>query len=461
MEEHMIKKITLLFLNFFLALLFPALTYAIPGYTYVNLTNNTNENMEIQSTLTTEDSSFKKGKDWNESALTLAPYETKQVLWFSRNFDVELNKIYQFDLTGNSSNSSDPLTISFIEKGKSIYGSTLNTFLTLPNQSQVEILQHKGLEQIQGQFWNNHYTVYARDWLPTAGLFDNYHFVIDQPENNSFDTSSNQTLSVLTYNTQMMPFYVNVEDDLNQTGIRVQDIPKKITQYDVVILEELFDLDLRIKMTNAMGENYPYHTKVVGQNASKALTGGVMIFSKWPIIKEDQIVYQHSSGIDSLAAKGAGYAAINKNGKIYHLIGTHLQAGGGDGLSARIEQMQELADFIHNLNIPEDEPLLMGGDFNTGNSSDSISTLLSTLQVSLPNNTGYPYSSDSNINTMSTGSGHTRIDYVFYNNLHAVPKTTFNKVFILRDLENEKMWPKFDLSDHFPVVSYFDFSAQK
>ena len=138
-----------------------------------------------------------------------------------------------------------------------------------------------------------------------------------------------------------------------------------------------------------------------------------------------------------------------------------MQAGGGDGLSARIEQMQELADFIHNLNIPEDEPLLMGGDFNTGNSSDSISTLLSTLQVSLPNNTGYPYSSDSNINTMSTGSGHTRIDYVFYNNLHAVPKTTFNKVFILRDLENEKMWPKFDLSDHFPVASYFDFSAQK
>ena len=457
----MIKKIIFFLISLPLILFISQVSYATPGYTYVTFTNNTNSEINLSSTLTTQDTTFKQGDDWSGGSFKLAPYETKQVLWFSRNMNVEADKLYQFDIAFSPTNiKNENATISLIEKGKSFFGSSLSTDLSFPNQSQQNILQNKGLEQYPGHFWNGDYIIYARDWLPTGGIFDNYQFVIDKPENISFDTTSNKTLSVLTYNTQLMPFYANIEDDLNQPSTRVKDIPPRITQYDVVILEELFDLDLRITMTNAMKINYPYYTKVVGQNTSKGLTGGVMIFSKWPIIKEDQIVYKAASGIDSLAAKGAGYAAINKNGTIYHVFGTHLQAG-SDGRSARLAQMQELADFIHNLNIPTNEAVLIGGDFNTDESSDDLPILLNTLHVNLVTNIGYPYSSDSNINTMSTGSGHSRLDYVFYNNEHLSPHVSLNNVFILRDLDNEKMWPKFDLSDHFPTASYFNFSEQK
>ena len=436
--------------------------YATAGYTYVSVTNNTNEKVNIHSTLRTEDQIFKEDRDWHANTLTLEPYETKQVLWFSRNQNVKANYIYQFNLFAEHERyPNNAIIFSFIAKGNVMYGSDISTSLILPNQSTQIILTENGLEKFKSLIWDDQYVIYARTWLPKGGLFNDYHIVIDKPEENIFDTSSNEKISLLTYNTQLMPFYANVKNDLNQPDVRALDIAKKIGQYDVVILQELFDRDLRIKISNALKANYPYRTDVVGQRTNKAWTGGVIIFSKWPIIKEDQIVYQDSTGIDGLAAKGAVYAAIDKDGKIYHIIGTHAQAGGGDeGVLVREKQFQEVMYFVDRLNIPRDQPLLFGGDFNIDQFGPHLHSLLDILNVNLLDNLGYSYSADSRINTMLVGTSLTRIDYVFYSNHHAKPKTALNKVFILRDLDNEAMWPKFDLSDHFPVVSYFDFSNQ-
>lgn len=442
-----------------IALSYPCLSLAADssiGYSYVTVTNNTDKNISIMTTLTTADTEFKRNKDWDEVSQTLAPYETKQVLWFSRNKDVKNNQHYQFDIVASRDSEQDNVHITLDEKGN-VYGSDLSIQLKLPDADNKTILKKDGLERFTSQFWQTANVVYARSWLPSGNTFNSFQFVIDNPQPTSIDTSANNQISVLAYNVQMMPFYANVVDDLNQPHIRVKDIPAKIADYDVVILEELFDRDLRNEITQLMTAYYPFHTKVVDDTNAKILTGGVMIYSKWPIVNEKQIVYQASSGGDSLAAKGAMYAAVNKNGRMYHVFGTHLQAGGDDkAKAAKQQQLQELNDFINSLDIPFNQPVLIGGDFNINEFSQSAS-MLSALNVNVIENIGYRYSYDGTVDTMAVSDGQSRIDYVFYSNLYAQPKVAWNKVFVLRDLDNEKMWPKFDLSDHFSIMGYFEF----
>lgn len=427
------------------------------GYTYVLVTNNTNESININTAINTNDAAFTRGKHWDGSALTLAPYETKQVLWFDRDAGLHTGKQYQFKVqASNTAYPAQTLQFDFAVKAKSVYGSNITAALTFPGQASQSILEKNGLEHYQTTFWNPDYSLSARSWVKTAHIFNNYHFVISKNISTTTDTTSNQTISVLTYNTQLMPFYAGTVDNLNQPKIRVIDIEPRITHNDIVVLEELFDHDLRHTMMDEMKQHYPHNTTVVGTNSNKPLSGGVMIFSKWPIVREEQIVYQACSGADALAAKGAVYAAINKNGKIYHLFGTHLQAGNDDdSIRSRKKQLNELTNFIDRMYIPANEPVLLAGDFNINEFSNEAHDLLSILNVTAPANIGYRYSVDNLTNSMDVGKERSRLDYILYRNTNAKPLTAFNNVYILRDLDNEAMWPAFDLSDHYPTNGYF------
>jgi len=80
------------------------------------------------------------------------------------------------------------------------------------------------------------------------------------------------------------------------------------------------------------------------------------------------------------------------------------------------------------------------------------------LHITKLPNLGYYNSIDTLVNMMAVGKDRERIDYVFYDTRHLVPKTAYNRVLILRALYDAGKWSKFDLSDHFPVEAYFDFS---
>lgn len=429
------------------------------GYTYVLVTNNTNESININPAINTDDDAFRNSTHWQGSAVTLSPYETKEVLRFDRDAGLHTSNRYQF--TVNVSNETYPaqdLQFTFDVKAKTVFGSDIKASMTLPGSLNQPILSVNGLEHYKATFWDPAYSLSARSWMKTAHINNNYHFVIDKNIAAINDTPSNHTISVLTYNTQLMPFYAGAVDKLNQPKIRVKDIPAKIANYDVVVLEELFDHDLRETITNEMKQYYPNMTAVVGSNTSKPLTGGVMIFSKWPIVNEKRIVYDASSGLDALSAKGAAYAAINKNGKIYHLFGTHLQAGDDDeSVRSRRKQLSELANFIDLMNVPANEPVLLAGDFNIDEFSKEAQDLLSLLNVTAPANIGFRYSVDNLTNSMNVGKDRKRLDYILYRNTNSKPIAAINNVYILRDLNNESMWPAFDLSDHYPTDSYFAF----
>ena len=111
----MLKKLILFFCSIFWVVTASASTHLNADKTYLTLTNNTNENISIHTTLTTSDTHFSRGKDWDETSLTLAPYESKQVLWLNRNIDVLANQMYQFDVIANRPNfPNDNVTITLL-----------------------------------------------------------------------------------------------------------------------------------------------------------------------------------------------------------------------------------------------------------------------------------------------------------------------------------------------------------
>lgn len=455
----MSKKIITIFFSVFFSFIVTR-AYASVEDTHVTFTNNTDQPISVHTDMMTDDPDFKKGSNWDEDGGVLQPYESKQVLWFGRHLGLKSNMKYEYDfvVSPHANDKTDSLVLRFDVVGSYYYGSIMANALQLPQSNMKEILKDKGLEHYQGDFWNGSYVAHVRRWKPSTNFFTNVHIVIDKKDTSSAPLQSKNTLKILTYNTQLQPFFAGTVNDLNQPEVRLHDIVPVIHNYDVVIFEELFDHELRDELAEMMSVAYPYHTRVVGENSDKAWTGGVMIFSKWPIEKEDQIIYQATTGSDAYAAKGAAYARINKGGKYYNVFGTHLEANHAtDNVRVRRKQLAELENFVDRLNISANEPVLIGGDMNIDEFSLEVSTLYEFLSSVKLDNIGYQYSSDSFVNTMNIGSERERLDYVLYDTRYLVPKTAYNKVFVLRALYDEKMWPKFDLSDHFPVESYFRF----
>lgn len=107
-------------------------------------------------------------------------------------------------------------------------------------------------------------------------------------------------------------------------------------------------------------------TKVLGQNMlPTVLSGGVFIMSKWPIVEENQHVYENAIGADALVSKGISHARILKNDKMFNVMGTHMQAWKTtDARAIRIKQSLEIREFIQRLNISPNEPLILSGDIN-------------------------------------------------------------------------------------------------
>ena len=57
---------------------------------------------------------------------------------------------------------------------------------------------------------------------------------------------------------------------------------------------------------------------------------------------------------------------VMKEGHLFHLVGTHLQADEvGDEITAqevRVKQMQEIRDWLAEFNIPQNEPVIIIGE---------------------------------------------------------------------------------------------------
>ena len=115
--------------------------------------------------------------------------------------------------------------------------------------------------------------------------------------------------------------------------------------------------------------------------SSSPIDGGLLILSRFPIVKSEFRPFNYGIGSDALTLKGVLYALININGRYLHLFQTHTQASYFNEtvfefestIDTRKDQLKTFRRFIEEKtwNAPASHLIIACGDFNVnGNKID-------------------------------------------------------------------------------------------
>ena len=277
----------------------------------------------------------------------------------------------------------------------------------------------------------------------------------------STDYADPQVLNVMAYNIQMLPFGIS---GMGQANDRADHFPAWLSLWqDVVIFAEAFDGTARSShLEPAMAAaGFPYKTDVL--NDYFPFNGGIIIFSRWPIETTDMYDFElcGPNSADCFANKGILYARVNKLGKKYHVFGTHMDAGSAPAdLEAKNLQMAEMRDFIAAQNIPDNEAVVYGGDFNVGplHANNLYANMHDSLDpIVIPRHNGF-WESTFSLDTAAI------IDHVWGCGSHLIPLGATNTIITPRPLDTD-LWDLGEFSDHRAVLGHFVypevFSANK
>lgn len=413
--------------------------------TYVFMTNSTDKTVTVNTTQT-GDKQLVKGTHWNQEATEIPAYATRRVVWMNRNEGITSGKNFYFNSTVTAPDGSQVVLQQRLKgtwTGSSIWGSGKAADFNMAWYSDRTI--HRAATQYQSA-------------ASTAGLkfeftggFDDIYYVI-QPNHVAEQVSQNANdFKVVAYNIWGVLTATKIAD-------RFSLVPAYVAGNDVVIFSEAFDNSARETLINRMSATFPYHSSVVDSPLSIE-DGGVILFSRWPIVKSQQIVYDRCNGSDCLAAKGAMYIEVIKNGRSYHVVGTHTQAWNADSdREVRLYQLGRARALADNQLIPAAEPVIYGGDLNVDKllyADTDYVQMQNTLDVAAPSYSGYGYTYDPTVNAWGS-DGREYLDYVLVSKSHAQPLSNINKVRIYRGTD-DVIWRKWDLSDHFAVQAQLQF----
>lgn len=308
----------------------------------------------------------------------------------------------------------------------------------------------------------------------------------------TYPVSGDNSFRLLQYNIQQRPSYEGGKHQLSRfhstrSKLSTVELPKEIKKFDadVVTINEAFTRSLRRVLINRFKKNgYPYHTNVANRVLTKAWSSGVMVFSKYPIQTTKDLQYTVKGNIvsnhDVMAAKGAQYVKVIKDGSVYHIFATHPNASyvfnqdtgvplHDIGRGVRRVQFKELKRFIDAQKISPHEPVIIAGDMNMDMWTEQkqlpqhneYAYMLAVLNATDLEKTGHPYTFDDQTNEW-TKHGRRYLDYVLYSNGHRRPKRAMVNVVCLKTegvTTCEKGREGFyrDLSDHYPVIADFIF----
>lgn len=255
---------------------------------------------------------------------------------------------------------------------------------------------------------------------------------------------------------------------------------------DVMVFQELQDNAASDKLLALLKPRFPYQTPVIGRtqqgwdgtegwNAWKPEDGGVAIVSRWPIVEQRQYLFQTPGcSWDGQALKGFAYAKINAGGRVFHVIGTHLQsedsgcANHGD-VAVRQAQLRELANWVKARHLPPEETVIVAGDMNIDrNKTSEYRALLDILQASEPRYAGMPHSFDTAGNGIAlerygarTGDAPEYLDYILLLRGHRQPAVWHNQAldapapqWTVQSALAKQTYAYADFSDHYPVQAF-------
>ncbi|MBK9255325.1 MAG: endonuclease/exonuclease/phosphatase family protein [Saprospiraceae bacterium] len=177
--------------------------------------------------------------------------------------------------------------------------------------------------------------------------------------------------NLISFNTWGLPVSLIGHDQTN----RFERIPDSLysSGVEIICLQETFHPVLRNKIIDKLrGDyyfegNYRCNNNILGP-IQKDCFGGLMTFSKYPIVSEQFYLYEihhKTSLIEKIGAKGFLWTTINLNGKLINVINTHLYAG-SDAQSEQNRKKQVVQMFSIIAEIKEFKlyPTFLLGDLN-------------------------------------------------------------------------------------------------
>ncbi len=257
-----------------------------------------------------------------------------------------------------------------------------------------------------------------------------------------------EEVKFLAYNVYLRPDPVGWWDYKPE---RFAELPEAVRPYDVIGLSEVFDDARRAKWVDLFSSTHPYCIQPPHKN--NFTNGGIMLFSRYPIVESATTIYRDADNWDYFADKGVIWARIKlPNEEMVEVAVTHAQAG-GDYRPIRAKQFQQMQEFLEQKQ--GNHPLVMLGDFNVRADEgdeyfDMMKAFKQPMDVFRAFTKAPGYTSNGEENPLTGGSGKKRIDYVFMHDHQKkarIKNSAVNKFAMMHPLPGKTEF----LSDHYAV----------
>jgi len=259
-------------------------------------------------------------------------------------------------------------------------------------------------------------------------------------------TMDSTELKVLSWNIYMLPPLIFFNGKRKRASAIGQLLAE--SDYDVIVFQEAFHHGARRKLKRCLKDTYSYQIGPANiRYVSLRTSSGVWILSKVPIKKVETICFKERSGFDNrMARKGALMIEGEKDGQVFQVIGTHLNAGGTSEL--RLSQVRAIHDELMLPFQIENVPQIICGDFNIVKGTNTYDKMIKILEAKDGELHSSPDATYDPSNDMNKGERKYIIDYIFYKNNEKKTISTIRKV-----PKIQYQWHKNhkDLADHNPV----------
>jgi sphingomyelin phosphodiesterase len=201
--------------------------------------------------------------------------------------------------------------------------------------------------------------------------------VLTQAQSPSVVTSGADELRILSWNIYMLPsaFFPKIGQLERAEAIAEQ---LKNEAYDVIVFQEAFEKKAREILWEGLKEKFPFSVGP-GDGGFLKLNSGVWILSKLEFTSVATIEFNTCKIADCISKKGAILVELTKNGKIFQVIGTHLQAENYP--EVRKEQFQDIAEKLLKPFEKENVPQFIVGDLNTAPDEAGYCDMLTLLDA--------------------------------------------------------------------------------
>jgi len=181
-------------------------------------------------------------------------------------------------------------------------------------------------------------------------------------------------LTLQSWNVSMFPNLIKSTFQKDRLPYIIKFLEK--SKSDIIALQEVFSYRCGTKLIKELGKMGYHHTGMPKTKGFLKLNSGLMIFSKYPILRKKFYPFGRLRKEDKFSSKGVLIATIETpSGELFDIATTHFQSKQDQkSIDIREENALVIKDKIYNeyRNNDLNHPLIILGDFNVKRRSDEF-----------------------------------------------------------------------------------------